>query len=194
MNSIIVKPFKVLDTMKLMEESLKYLGFRFSRKQEQEKIISMIPATANYFPVLIQIKRILGDPEFREEIKRNFEITLEGDNDRYYYLIALIFAYLYYNQNSIGGCSLEEIMGVMKGYGIQKTRAAHRRQHCGAARGYVRSRHSPSEKILSAIRAKHSARSSEKKFGVRDRIMSSIPTMITSSSASGRRKSNWCFR
>ena len=132
--SMTVKPFRVQDARELLEVPLYYLGLRFPKGKES--LISLILASTNYFPGLIQlycaklieamsksdyagynqgetpiyeiredhIKKVLADPGFTEQIKEKFEITLKLGDDQYYYIIALLMAYLYH-ENGTGGAS-----------------------------------------------------------------------------------------
>ena len=134
-----VKPFNTSEARELMEIPLHYLGLRFSK--EKEYLITLILATTNYFPGLIQmycaklldamrnkdyagydevdtpiyevsedhIKRVLADPEFTQQIREKYIITLKLDEDNYYYLIALIMAYLYHNNGYSEGYSAQDI-------------------------------------------------------------------------------------
>ena len=129
-----VKPFRVSDARELLEVPLYYLGLRFPKGKES--LISLILASTNYFPGLIQlycaklieamtksdyagynqgetpiyeiredhIKKVLADPGFTEQIKEKFEITLKLGDDQYYYIVALLMAYLYH-ENGTGGAS-----------------------------------------------------------------------------------------
>jgi len=128
--SMTVKPFKVQEARELLEVPLYYLGLRFP--QGKESLISLILASTNYFPGLIQlycaklieamsksdyagynqgevpvyeiredhIKKVLADASFTEQIREKFEITLKLGDDRNYYIIALIFAYLYHENGA----------------------------------------------------------------------------------------------
>lgn len=122
-----------------MEIPLHYLGFRFPK--EKESLITLILATTNYFPGLIQmycaklinamrnkdyanydeadtpiyeiseehIKKVLADPEFTQQIREKYLITLKLDEDNYYYLIALLMAYLYHSNGYNEGYSAADI-------------------------------------------------------------------------------------
>ena len=104
-------------------------------------MITLILATTNYFPGLIQlycaklleamrnrdyagynemdtpiyeirerhIKKVLADPEFTGQIREKFMITLKVDEDKYYYLIALLLAFLYHTDSKLGGYTAEDI-------------------------------------------------------------------------------------
>lgn len=134
-----VKPFNTSEARELMEIPLHYLGLRFPK--EKESLITLILATTNYFPGLIQmycaklinamrnkdyanydevdtpiyevseehIKKVLADPEFMEQIREKYIITLKLDEDNYYYLIALLMAYLYHSNGYNEGYSAADI-------------------------------------------------------------------------------------
>lgn len=134
-----VKPFNTSEARELMELPLHYLGLRFSK--EKESLITLILATTNYFPGLIQmycaklinamrnkdyanynevdtpiyevseehIKKVLADPEFTQQIREKYIITLKLDEDNYYYLIALLMAYLYHSNGYNEGYSAADI-------------------------------------------------------------------------------------
>ena len=139
LQAMTVKPFSVSEARELLEVPLYYLGLRFPR--EKESLITLILATTNYFPGLIQmycaklleamrskdyagyseadspayvvsvdhIKKVLADPEFTQQIWDKYFITLKLDEDDYYYVIALLMAYLYRENRSSTGYSLEDI-------------------------------------------------------------------------------------
>ena len=134
-----VKPFNTSEARELMELPLHYLGLRFPK--EKESLITLILATTNYFPGLIQmycaklinamrnkdyanydevdtpiyevseehIKKVLADPEFTQQIREKYVITLKLDEDNYYYLIALLMAYLYHSNGYNEGYSAADI-------------------------------------------------------------------------------------
>lgn len=139
LQAMTVKPFSVSEARELLEVPLYYLGLRFPR--EKESLITLILATTNYFPGLIQmycaklleamrnkdyagyseadspayvvsvdhIKKVLADPEFTQQIWDKYFITLKLDEDDYYYVIALLMAYLYRENRSSTGYSIEDI-------------------------------------------------------------------------------------
>ncbi len=147
-----VTPFSFSEARELLEVPLHYLGLRFPK--EKESLVTLIMATTNYFPGLIQlycaklidamrnsdyagydevdspiyevseehIKKVLADPEFMQQIREKFIITLRLDEDNQYYLIALIIAWLYHNdaQKKKMGYSAEDIKKVAKDYDISK--------------------------------------------------------------------------
>lgn len=145
-----VKPFNTTEARELMEIPLHYLGLKFTK--EKESLITLILATTNYFPGLIQlycakmieamrnkdyagydevdspiyevsekhIKKVLSDPEFMQQIREKFFITLKLDEDNYYYLIALLMAYLYHNSAKNVGYSAADISDIGKELGITR--------------------------------------------------------------------------
>lgn len=153
LRSITIKPFNVKDARKLLEEPLYYMGFRFP--QEKQSLVSLILASTNYFPGLIQlycaklieamknsyagyeesttpayevnpdhIKKVLAAPDFMDQVREKFEITLKLDEDNMYYIIALLMAYLYYqNANSAtesNGFSAQDIIEAARSVDIKK--------------------------------------------------------------------------
>lgn len=142
LGSMTVKPFNISEARELMEIPLHYLGLRFPK--EKESLITLILATTNYFPGLIQmycaklinamrnkdyanydevstpiyevseehIKKVLADPEFTQQIREKYIITLKLDEDNYYYLIALLMAFLYHNNGYNEGYSAADIKNV----------------------------------------------------------------------------------
>lgn len=139
LEAMTVKPFQPAEARELMEIPLHYLGLEFPKKNES--LMTLILATTNYFPGLIQmycaklltamrskdyagydeadtpvyeisedhIKKVLADSEFTEQIREKFFITLKLDEDNYYYLIALIMAYLYHDNGYNEGYSASDI-------------------------------------------------------------------------------------
>jgi hypothetical protein len=150
LEAMTVKPFKSTEARELMEIPLHYLGFEFPK--EKESLITLILASTNYFPGLIQmycakllsamrnkdyagydeattpiyeiseehIKKVLADPEFMEQIREKYIITLKLDEDNYYYLIALIMAYLYHKDGYNEGYSAKDVLTAGKLLNITK--------------------------------------------------------------------------
>lgn len=148
LQSMTVTPFNTSEARELLELPLHYLGLRFPK--EKESLITLILATTNYFPGLIQlycaklleamrskdyagydevdtpiyevsekhIKKVLADPSFTQQIREKFEITLKLGGDNYYYLIALLMAYLYHNNGYNSGYSAADIREVGSEFGI----------------------------------------------------------------------------
>lgn len=150
LSSITVKPFNVMEARELLEIPLFYLGLRFPK--EKDALVSMILATANYFPGLLQmycaklleamkkrdyagynenetppydvqekhIKKVLSEAGFQQDIREKFMITLKVDEDDYYYVIALLTAYLYHMDNGKNGYSPEDVIAISKEFEINK--------------------------------------------------------------------------
>ena len=150
LEAMTVKPFKPAEARELMEIPLHYLGLEFLK--EKESLMTLILATTNYFPGLIQmycaklltamrskdyagydeadtpiyeisedhIKKVLADSEFTNQIREKFFITLKLDEDNYYYLIALIMAYLYHSNGYNEGYSSTDIKETGKNLEIKK--------------------------------------------------------------------------
>lgn len=150
LEAMTVKPFHLTEARELMELPLHYLGLEFPK--ENESLITLILASTNYFPGLIQmycakllsamrskdyagygeadtpvyeiseehIKKVLADPEFMDQIREKYIITLKLDEDNYYYLIALIMAYLYHANGYNEGYSAEDIRNAGKSLDITK--------------------------------------------------------------------------
>ena len=55
------------------------------------------------------IKKVLADPEFMRQIREKYIITLKLDEDNYYYLIALVMAYLYHTNGYSKGYAADDI-------------------------------------------------------------------------------------
>ena len=153
LQSMTVKPFNTSEARELLEIPLHYLGLRFPK--EKESLITLILATTNYFPGLIQlycaklveamrskdyagyneadapiyevsedhIKKVLSDPAFMQQIREKYEITLKLDEDNYYYLIALLMAYLYHSNGYSAGYTAGDIKAVGTELGITKISA-----------------------------------------------------------------------
>ncbi len=52
---LVIKPFELEDAIKLLKEPLRYLGLYFSDDENSDSLATMILATTNYFPGLIQL-------------------------------------------------------------------------------------------------------------------------------------------
>lgn len=150
LSSITVKPFNVMEAKELLEIPLFYLGLRFPK--EKDSLVSMILATANYFPGLLQlycaklleamkksdyagynesetppyevqekhIKKVLSESGFQQQIREKFMITLKADEDDYYYIIALLTAYLYHTDSNTNGYTPEDIITLGKELKVEK--------------------------------------------------------------------------
>lgn len=150
LQAMTVKPFNTSEARELLEIPLHYLGLRFPK--EKEYLITLILATTNYFPGLIQlycaklleamrskdyagydeantpiyeiseghIKKVLADPAFMQQIREKYEITLKLDEDNYYYLIALLMAYLYHSNGYSAGYSAADVKAAGTDLGISR--------------------------------------------------------------------------
>lgn len=153
--ALAIRPLAYTEARELLEVPLNCLGLRFPK--EKEALVSMIFASANYFPGLIQlycaklieamtkddyagydqdctppyevmekhIKKVLADTGFQQQIREKFMITLKVDEDGrstddYYYVIALLMAYLYSNFNKDEGYTPEDILEIAIEYGLGK--------------------------------------------------------------------------
>lgn len=142
LKSLTIKPFNVEDARKLLEVPLRYLGLYFPDNQKDSLILTILetanyfpsliqlyceklvkalfePSYAGYdanTPIYRiseeHIKKILADREFTKDIKAKIEITLRLGEDKYYYVIANLMAYLYYKQSNVEGYSPRDIMKV----------------------------------------------------------------------------------
>ena len=65
---------------------------------------------------------VLGDEEFKWEVRNKFRITLGLDNDNYYMIIALLLAFLYYNEG-IRGYRPDELHATAEAYNVVQIRA-----------------------------------------------------------------------
>lgn len=144
-----VKPFSVMEARELLQVPLFYLGFRFPEEHADliptilsqtnyfpgliqlycYKLVEELKKTYGGYdeldtpPYVVNvdhIKRVLADPEFQEEVKEKFEITLHVDNDNYYHIIAVIVAYLYHTQPQQEGYFPKDVLKFGLDYGIKK--------------------------------------------------------------------------
>ena len=150
LQAMTVKPFNTSEARELMEIPLHYLGLRFSKEKEslvtlilantnyfpgliQMYCAKLLEAMRNkdyagydevdtpiYEVSEDHIKRVLADPEFTQQIREKYVITLKLDEDNYYYLIALIMAYLYHNNGYSEGYSAQDISDAGNELGISK--------------------------------------------------------------------------
>lgn len=149
LSHVIVRQFQRPEAIKLLTNTLAYLGFKFD-----EKVISLILAKTNYYPGLIQfycqklleamknedyagysesntpyyqvseshIKKVLADPDFMSMVNQKLEASLftEEKGHSYYHVIALIFAFLYYDSATDKKYTLSDMMKVAKDYQIKR--------------------------------------------------------------------------
>ena len=129
LESCVIYPFKRPEATELLTHSLAYLGFVFSDEvinlilaktnyfpglihlYGQKLILAMTnddyagyseTETPYYEVTESHIKKVLSDPNFKDEIKSKLRMTLEveGKENSPYYVIALILAYLYYEEEN----------------------------------------------------------------------------------------------
>jgi len=148
--SITIKPLPFKEASELLERPLSYLGFKL--KRENVSLIAQILSSTNYFPGLIQfyasrlvrsicqtnygdasekppywlredqILTLLKDPEFLDNIKSKFMITLGIDQTEkgYYKTLAYVLAYCYfkYPEDTAMGYSAEQLKEICKSFDI----------------------------------------------------------------------------
>lgn len=150
LESMTVRPFNTTEARELMEIPLHYLGLQFPKAKEslitlilantnyfpgliQMYCAKLLEAMRNkdyagyneadtpiYEVSEAHIKKVLADPEFMQQIREKYVITLKLDEDNYYYLIALIMAYLYHRNGYNEGYSAEDIHNAGKELDIGK--------------------------------------------------------------------------
>ena len=146
LGTVTIKPLPFREASELLEKPLSYLGFRL--KSKDVSLIAQILSSTNYYPGLIQfyasrlvrsvcqgnygnvndkppyllqesqILQLLKDPEFVENIREKFMITLGIDQNEkgYYNTLAHILAYCYYNmpEDASRGYSTEQVHSMCK--------------------------------------------------------------------------------
>jgi len=150
LEAMTVKPFKPAEARELMEIPLHYLGLEFPKESESlmtlilaatnyfpgliqmycAKLLTAMRSkdyagydeadTPVYEISEDHIKKVLADSEFTNQIREKFFITLKLDEDNYYYLIALIIAYLYHGNGYNEGYSATDIKEAGKALDILK--------------------------------------------------------------------------
>ncbi len=149
LSSVVIKQFQRSEAIKLLTNTLAYLGFRFD-----EKVISLILAKTNYYPGLIQfycqklleamknddyagysetntpyyevneghIKKVLSDSAFMNKVNEKLEASLftEEKGHSHYHIIALIFAYLYHDSPAEKKYTIDDLMRVAEEYKITR--------------------------------------------------------------------------
>ncbi len=144
-----IMPFDISEAQELLEKPLYYLGFRFPKDKSMfvplilantnyfpglihfycAKLIESLKKnyagynqvdTPPYEVNETHIKKVLADPEFNQQIKEKFEITLKLDNDNYYHIIAVIIAYCSYSENKGDGYTVEDVYNIAQDYCISK--------------------------------------------------------------------------
>ncbi len=62
----------------------------------------------------------MAEQTLQQDIRDKFFITLKVGDDDYYYIIALLVAYLYHENKSQNGCSAKQLLELAESYSIQK--------------------------------------------------------------------------
>ncbi len=152
LESMTVTPFNPSEARELLAIPLHYLGLRFPKDKEYliylilattnyfPGLIQMYCAklleamhkddyagyseadTPAYEISENHIKKVLSDPDFIDQIREKYEITLgltDKDN-KYYYIIALAIAWLHHNKKNISGYSPEDVKDFCKDWGFDK--------------------------------------------------------------------------
>ena len=149
LSSVVIKQFQRAEAIKLLTNTLAYLGFRFNKE-----VISNILNKTNYYPGLIQFycqklleamknedyagynelntpyyeiseshfKKVLADSDFTAKVNEKLEASLftEEKGRSHYHIIALILAFLYYDSPSEKKYTIEDIMKIAEEYRITR--------------------------------------------------------------------------
>ncbi len=146
LSSINVKPFDFPTAKTLLKEPLEYLGFDFDDDEAAfmqicsatnyypgllqffcNKLIESLKVnyggysesiTPSYKVTTRHISKVLADKEFMAAIKEKFEITLRLGEGNYYYMIALLLALLYEENETPDGYSVTDIITMAENVGI----------------------------------------------------------------------------
>lgn len=149
LKSLTIKPFAFEEARKLLEVPLRCLGLRFADDKLIftiaetalyfpgiiqlfcEKLLLTLFEPNNtaygenappYEITESHIKKVLADEDFLRDIKDKIEITLRLGDDKYYYVIAQILAYLYHENLKVDGYSPDDILTCAKSYDLIKPR------------------------------------------------------------------------
>lgn len=149
LSSVVIKQFQRAEAIKLLTNTLAYLGFRFNKE-----VISNILNKTNFYPGLIQFycqklleamknedyagynelntpyyeiseshfKKVLADSEFKAKVNEKLEASLftEEKGRSHYHILALILAYLYYEMPTKKKYTVEDILRVTEEYKITR--------------------------------------------------------------------------
>ena len=149
LSSVVIKQFQRAEAIKLLTNTLAYLGFRFNKE-----VISNILNKTNFYPGLIQFycqklleaiksedyagynelntpyyeiseshfKKVLADSEFKAKVNEKLEASLftEEKGRSHYHILALILAYLYYEMPTEKKYTVEDILRVAEEYKITR--------------------------------------------------------------------------
>lgn len=147
LTSMAIKPLSYADASQLLETPLYYLGFRM--KPEQNALISQVLSSCNYYPGLIhfycsrlisrlsergsgasgeppyylgddQIRMLIQDKTFSEQIRNKFFITLHVDKQNYYQILSYALACCYheYPTRAILGFTARDVLEICETCGI----------------------------------------------------------------------------
>ena len=148
LESIIVRPFQRPEGTELLTHALAYMGFRFEPDVIQlilartnyfpgliqlycQKLLEALQNddyagynevnTPPYEVTESHIKKVLSDKNFTEEIDKRLWMTLTVDESEgsYYMVLALILAYLYFEQPDIKGHSMADMREAAASCGIK---------------------------------------------------------------------------
>ena len=159
LSSINVKPFDYETAKTLLREPLSYIGFEFD--DDDESFMQICAATNYYPGLLQMfchklieslktnyggyseyespgykvttrhISKVLADKEFMAAIKEKFEITLRLGERNYYYILALLLAMLYDDNETAEGYDLDAIINSADRMGVDSLKDLSR-EHINA--------------------------------------------------------------
>lgn len=149
LSAVVIKQFQRPEAIKLLTNTLAYLGFRFNKD-----VISNILNKTNFYPGLIQFycqklleamksedyagynelntpyyeiseshfKKVLADNDFKAKVNEKLEASLftEEKGRSHYHILALILAYLYYEMPNEKKYTIEDILKVAEEYRITR--------------------------------------------------------------------------
>lgn len=146
LTKLTLKPFKYSEARELLEKPMYCLGVRFPEDKAylvslilastnyypaliQFYCSKLVEAVKKYDPVFNEntsppyevsaahIKSVIADPEFRNQLKEKFLLTLKNDSDSYFNIIMVLVAHFCYNE-SVSGCSVNDISKLAGEFGI----------------------------------------------------------------------------
>lgn len=150
LQSLNIAPFSAAEARELLETPLRTLGIRFPKDKAHliptilastnyfpglihTYCFKLIEAMQNKTyagydsktspPYNINedhFQKVLGDPNFNLEVNQKFTITLELGEDRYYYIISYILAYLLNTSEGKSGFTAKEVYSTGRSYEVKK--------------------------------------------------------------------------
>ncbi len=160
LGAITIKPLGYQEASELLEVPLSYLGFRL--REDQKRLIALILSSTNYYPGLIQfyasrlvksvntknygdynqrppfqldesqIRNLLREPDFLNNIKDKFMSTLgiDSEEEGYYKILAYLLADCYYLHENAGveGVSAKMIRETAEEFDIASIKALSQNQ------------------------------------------------------------------